>query len=45
MIYLLARLVREFEFVENRDPVPELVDEIRNVRMSRNGVQVALIPA
>lgn len=44
MIYLLARLVQEFELLQNRDPVLELVDDIRNVRLSRNGVQVALIP-
>jgi len=44
-IYLLVRMVREFETVENRDPCMEYVEQIKMLCESRNGVKVALHPA
>lgn len=41
-IYLLVRLVREFELLENRDPCLEYVEGVSLVSESKNGVQVAL---
>ena len=43
--YVLARLLQEFESIENRDPVMEFVEQSRLTIESRNGVKVALIPA
>lgn len=40
--YLLVRLTREFELLENRDPCIEYVETISVTAQSRNGVQVAL---
>ncbi|KAK2617022.1 hypothetical protein QQS21_000113 [Conoideocrella luteorostrata] len=42
MIYLLVRLVKEFEVFENRDPCIEYIESASVVSESRNGVQVAL---
>jgi cytochrome P450 monooxygenase len=44
-IYLLVRMVRESEAVENRDPFMEYVEQIKMLCESRNGVKVALHPA
>lgn len=41
-IYLLVRLTREFEVLENRDPCLEYVEAVSLVSESKNGVQVAL---
>ncbi|KAG5947202.1 hypothetical protein E4U53_006452 [Claviceps sorghi] len=41
-IYLLVRLVREFSFMENRDPCWEFVEAMSLVSESRNGVLVGL---
>ncbi|GAB0140012.1 hypothetical protein EsHS_00000650 [Epichloe bromicola] len=41
-IYLLVRLAREFEVLENRDPCLEYVEAFSLVSESKNGVQVAL---
>lgn len=41
--YVLARFAQEFSRIDNRDPEPRLVDDVRNVRMSRNGTLVALV--
>ena len=43
--YVLVRLVQAFERIENRDPVQEYVETTRMLTESRNGVQIALIPA
>jgi hypothetical protein len=43
--YLLVRMVREPETVENRDPCMEYVEQIKMLCESRNGVKVALHPA
>lgn len=45
IIYLLVRLVREFETIENRDPCVEYVEYVRMCMESRNGCKVALRPA
>ncbi|KAL8952134.1 MAG: hypothetical protein Q9222_001946 [Ikaeria aurantiellina] len=39
--YVLARLVQEFDSVENRDPEMDFVEESRLTVESRNGVKVA----
>ena len=44
-IYLLVRLVREFESIENRDECLEFVEGIRMLFESRNGCKIALHPA
>lgn len=44
-VYLLVRLVREFETIENRDECIEYVEMIKMLCESRNGVKVALYPA
>jgi cytochrome P450 monooxygenase len=41
--YVLVRLMREFEKLENRDPVQEFVERTRLTTESRNGVKVGLI--
>ena len=43
-LYLLVRMTREFERIENRDPVLEYVEVVRMLTESRNGVKVGLIP-
>lgn len=40
--YALARLVKEFDRIENRDPVLEFVSVYKLVTASQNGVKVAL---
>ncbi|KAA8571396.1 hypothetical protein EYC84_001399 [Monilinia fructicola] len=40
-IYVLVRLTREFEMIENRDPVKEYVGLVKALTESRNGVKVA----
>lgn len=45
MGYVLARFAREFEMVENCDPVEEFVEEYMFSVQSRNGVKVRLVPA
>lgn len=42
--YLLVRLAKEFERIDNRDDVLEFVEEHRFAKSSRNGVKVALVP-
>ena len=44
-VYLLIRLTREFETMENRDEVFEYVEQIKINAESGNGVKVALHPA
>lgn len=44
-MYLLIRLVLEFEVMENRDPCLEYVELIKMLCESKNGVQVAFPPA
>lgn len=39
-IYLLVRLTREFEMIENRDPVLEYVGLVKTMTESKNGVKV-----
>lgn len=41
--YVLVRLMREFERLENRDLVKEFVERTRLTTESRNGVLVGLI--
>lgn len=41
-VYLLVRMVRHFEMIENRDPCLEHVEKLKIMIESRNGVQVAL---
>ncbi|KAG5978731.1 hypothetical protein E4U55_006015 [Claviceps digitariae] len=41
-VYLLVRLVQQFEIIENRDPCLEHVEKLKIMIESRNGVQVAL---
>ncbi|KAG5946943.1 hypothetical protein E4U53_006504 [Claviceps sorghi] len=41
-VYLLVRMVRQFEMIENRDPCLEHVEKLKIMVESRNGVQVAL---
>lgn len=43
-VYLLVRMVREFETIENRDACMEYVERIKMLCESRNGAQVALHP-
>lgn len=43
--YVLVRLMREFERLENRDPVKEFIEQTRLTTESRNGVLVGLIKA
>lgn len=43
--YILVRLMREFERMENRDPEFAFVEEHRMTKQSKNGVKVAMIPA
>lgn len=43
-MYLLIRLVLEFEVMENRDPCLEYVELIKMLCESKNGVQVAFPP-
>ena len=43
-MYLLIRLVLEFEAMENRDPCLEYVELIKMLCESKNGVQVAFPP-
>lgn len=43
-VYVLVRLVREFERIENRDPAAEYVELTKMTTESRNGVKIALIP-
>ncbi len=42
--YLLLRIVREFEWIENRDEVEEYVELQRMAIESRRGVKIALWP-
>lgn len=42
--YIMARIVREFSGLENRDDVLEWVEERRLTFQSRNGAKVGLIP-
>jgi cytochrome P450 monooxygenase len=42
--YIMARIVREFSGLENRDDVLPWVEERRLTFQSRNGAKVALIP-
>ena len=44
-VYVLVRLVREFERVENRNEVGEYVEAGGTTVESRNGVRIALFPA
>lgn len=44
-VYVLVRLVREFERVENRNEVGEYVEAGGMTVESRNGVRIALFPA
>ena len=44
-VYLLVRLVTEFESIENRDECFEYVEQIRMLCESRNGIKIALHPA
>lgn len=44
LAYIITRLVREFEAIENRDPILEFVDEYTFSTRSRNGVKIALRP-
>ena len=39
--FVLVRILREFEEIENRDPEIKFVEEIKFRKKSRNGVQVA----
>lgn len=41
-MYILIRLTKEFEAIENRDPVLEYVELDRNLTESRNGVKIGL---
>lgn len=43
--YLLVRLTRAFERIENRDPVLKYIEFPRMLTESKNGVKIALIPA
>lgn len=43
--YILIRLTKEFESIENRDPVLEYVELDRNLTESRNGVKIGLTAA
>ncbi|KAL9633074.1 MAG: hypothetical protein Q9164_004916 [Protoblastenia rupestris] len=43
--YIITRLVREFETLENRDQVLEFVEEYTFSKRSQNGVKVALLRA
>ncbi|TVY85342.1 Cytochrome P450 monooxygenase lepH [Lachnellula suecica] len=43
--YVLVRLAKEFQAVENRDECFEYVDRIVFTRESKNGVKVAFVPA
>ena len=42
LAYLLVRMTKEFNSVENKDPVLDYVEEIRMTVESRNGVRIAL---
>ncbi|KAK1139082.1 hypothetical protein N8T08_001328 [Aspergillus melleus] len=44
-VYILIRLTKEFEAIENRDPVLEYVELDRNLTESRNGVKIGLMVA
>lgn len=44
-VYVLLRLVLEFEEIENRDPCWEYVEATRMLVESRNGVKIALRPS
>ena len=41
--FVLFRLLREFERIENRDPVREYVEQSRLTTESRNGVKIAFM--
>ena len=43
--YLLVRFAQNFRSVENRDTVPECVEQIKMTVKSRNGVKIAVVPA
>ena len=43
--YLLVRLTRAFERIENRDPVLKYIEFPRMLTESKNGVKIGLIPA
>lgn len=40
--YVLVRMVQEFETLENRDEELRFVEDMRNVKQSRNGVLVGM---
>ena len=42
--YVLARLLQEFESIENRDPEIDFIEQSRLTVESRNGVKIALHP-
>lgn len=44
-MYILVRLVQNFEGVSNRDPVVEYVTSVKLTFESKNGVKIALSPA
>ena len=41
-VYLLVRMVREFERIENRDPCEDYVERTKMLTESANGIKVAL---
>ena len=43
--YLLVRLVKAFESIENTDPVEKYVEFTKLTTQSRHGVQVAFTPS
>ena len=43
--FVLARMMKEFKSIENRDPVYGFVEEHRLTMQSRNGVKVAFLSA
>lgn len=45
MGFVLARFVKEFERIVNRDPVEDFVEEYMFTVQSRNGVKVAFVGA
>jgi len=42
--FIIIKFVRAFQNMENRDPVPEFVEEHRMSKLSRNGVKVSFTP-
>lgn len=44
LTYIITRLVRDFEAIENRDPILEFVDEYTISTRSKIGFKIALRP-